>query len=158
MGAQVTKVLGGMWFLVSCFDGRIRKAKLRGKFKKRLWIRDDDFVLVSLWEFTKNDSPQCDLVHKYYPWEVEKLQKMGQIPSLIEESNNYVVFERDDNNKEEDGEKCLPLTQKTKMKIVKALKMKKINQKRRMKKMGQTKTMVVKMILKTKKSTKKMII
>jgi len=58
-----------------------------------------------LWEFTKNDSPQCDLVHKYYPWEVEKLQKMGQIPSLIEESNNYVVFERDDNNKEEDEEK-----------------------------------------------------
>jgi len=90
---------------VSCFDGRTRKAKLRGKFKKRLWIKDDDFVLVSLWEFTKNESPQCDLVHKYYPWEVEKLQKMGQIPSLIEESNNYVVFERTENKKEEDEER-----------------------------------------------------
>ena len=37
--AQVQKLLGQGRMMVYCFDGKTRLAKIRGKFKRRVWIQ-----------------------------------------------------------------------------------------------------------------------
>jgi translation initiation factor 1A len=36
---------------VTCQDGYKRLCRVRGKMKKRNWVREDDIVLVSPWDF-----------------------------------------------------------------------------------------------------------
>jgi len=45
------KMLGGDRILVKCQDGKERLCRVRGKLKRRVWIRDGDIVLVSPWDF-----------------------------------------------------------------------------------------------------------
>ncbi len=45
------KMLGGDRILVKCQDGTERLCRVRGKLKRRVWIRDGDIVLVSPWDF-----------------------------------------------------------------------------------------------------------
>jgi translation initiation factor 1A len=45
------KMLGGERIMVKCQDGKERLCRIRGKMKRRVWIRDGDIVLVSPWEF-----------------------------------------------------------------------------------------------------------
>ena len=44
--AQCLKLLGSGRMKVHCFDGKERMAKIRGKFKKRVWVNLGDVVLV----------------------------------------------------------------------------------------------------------------
>jgi translation initiation factor 1A len=45
------KMLGADRIMVNCQDGKQRMCRIRGKMKRRVWIRDGDVVLVSPWEF-----------------------------------------------------------------------------------------------------------
>jgi translation initiation factor 1A len=45
------KMLGGDRILVKCQDGKERMCRIRGKLKRRVWIREGDVVLVSPWDF-----------------------------------------------------------------------------------------------------------
>ncbi len=45
------KMLGADRIMVSCQDGRQRLCRIRGKLKRRVWIRNGDVVLVSPWDF-----------------------------------------------------------------------------------------------------------
>ena len=45
------KLLGYDRILVRCFDGFTRLCRIRGKMKRRTWIRINDVVLVSPWDF-----------------------------------------------------------------------------------------------------------
>ena len=45
------KMLGFDRILVSCQDGKERLCRIRGKMKRRTWIRLGDTVLVSPWDF-----------------------------------------------------------------------------------------------------------
>ena len=65
---------------VHCFDGKERMAKIRGKFKRRVWVNLGDVVLVQKREFTTDDD-NCDVVHVYYSDEVKKLKTFGELPN-----------------------------------------------------------------------------
>jgi len=43
------KLLGFDRVLVKCQDGRERLCRIRGKMKRRIWIREGDVVLISPW-------------------------------------------------------------------------------------------------------------
>lgn len=43
--AQVKKLLGQGRMLVYCFDGKERLGKIRGKFKRRVWIQLSKILL-----------------------------------------------------------------------------------------------------------------
>src|SRR3989337_228104 len=43
--------LGFDRLMVKCQDGRERLCRIRGKLKRRVWIRTGDVVLVSPWDF-----------------------------------------------------------------------------------------------------------
>lgn len=66
---QVTKVLGGRQFTITFQGGTTKIGIVRSK---RLRISNEMFVLVSLRDF---DEKRCDIIHKYTPDEVRKLQK-----------------------------------------------------------------------------------
>jgi translation initiation factor 1A len=45
------KMLGAERITVRCQDGKERMCRVRGKLKRRVWIREGDIVLVSPWDF-----------------------------------------------------------------------------------------------------------
>jgi len=47
----VQKMLGNDQVLVKCQDGYVRTCRIRGKMKRRTWIREGDAVLISPWDF-----------------------------------------------------------------------------------------------------------
>lgn len=83
--AQVLKLLGSGRADVTCMDGKRRIAKVRGKFKRRVWIHVGDIVLVVIREF---EDDKCDIVHLYYSEEARTLKQMGEIPQDIEITEN----------------------------------------------------------------------
>ncbi|MEM2714009.1 MAG: translation initiation factor IF-1A, partial [Candidatus Pacearchaeota archaeon] len=46
-----------------------------GRFKKKLWIRPNDVVLIEKWEL--EGDKKGDIIYKYSPAAVEKLKEMG---------------------------------------------------------------------------------
>ena len=45
------KMLGAERIMVKCQDGKERLCRVRGKLKRRVWVREGDVVLVSPWDF-----------------------------------------------------------------------------------------------------------
>jgi translation initiation factor 1A len=56
------KMLGADRIMVKCQDGKERLCRVRGKLKRRVWIREGDIVLVSPWDF---QSERGDIFWRY---------------------------------------------------------------------------------------------
>ncbi|UCH31950.1 MAG: translation initiation factor eIF-1A [Candidatus Bathyarchaeota archaeon] len=69
------KLLGYDRILVKCQDGNERLCRIRGKMKRRVWIREGDVVLVSPWEFQSNK--RGDVFWRYTRAQAEMLRKKG---------------------------------------------------------------------------------
>ena len=89
---KVIGALGNGRFQIECFDGKSRLGILAGNMRKRVWVNNDDIVLISRWEFL-TDSDKCSIVHKYDSDEVSKLQKENEFPKNIkfESENNFDI-------------------------------------------------------------------
>jgi translation initiation factor 1A len=74
--ARVMRLLGGGRLMARCDDGRERTCRIRGSMIRRDWIRAGDAVLVALRSF---DDDKADVVHKYNPDEVTRLERMGEM-------------------------------------------------------------------------------
>lgn len=71
------KLLGFDRVLVKCQDGKERLCRIRGKMKRRVWIREGDVVLVSPWDFQSDK--RGDLFWRYTRAQAEMLRKKGYI-------------------------------------------------------------------------------
>jgi translation initiation factor 1A len=71
------KLLGFDRVLVKCQDGKERLCRIRGKMKRRVWIREGDVVLVSPWDFQTDQ--RGDLIWRYTKAQAEMLRKKGYI-------------------------------------------------------------------------------
>lgn len=93
--AQVLRILGNSRVEVLCFDGKTRLAHIRGKMRKRVWIKQDDIVLITLRDFQDDKS---DVVLKYTEEEARQLKSMGEIPdnTKIGDATTGVLEESDD--------------------------------------------------------------
>ena len=60
---MAVKMLGAERITVKCQDGKERLCRVRGKLKRRVWIREGDIVLVSPWDF-QSDS-RGDIFWRY---------------------------------------------------------------------------------------------
>jgi translation initiation factor 1A len=74
---KVTKMMGGDNVMVRCVDGEIRISRIRGKMKRRMWIRENDTVLIAPWDF-KNE--RADILWRYIRAHADWLEKNGYIP------------------------------------------------------------------------------
>ena len=71
------KLLGFDRVLVKCQDGHERLCRIRGKMKRRVWIREGDVVLVSPWDFQSDK--RGDLIWRYTRAQAEVLRRKGHI-------------------------------------------------------------------------------
>ena len=69
------KLLGFDRVLVKCQDGHERLCRIRGKMKRRVWIREGDIVLVSPWDFQSDK--RGDIFWRYKRSQAEWLRKKG---------------------------------------------------------------------------------
>ena len=71
------RLLGFDRVLVKCQDGHERLCRIRGKMKRRVWIREGDVVLVSPWDFQSDK--RGDLIWRYTKAQAETLRRKGYI-------------------------------------------------------------------------------
>jgi translation initiation factor 1A len=71
------KVLGAERFMVKCQDGKDRLCRIRGKMKRRAWVREGDIVLVSPWDFQSDK--RGDIFWRYRRNQVEWLRNKGYL-------------------------------------------------------------------------------
>ncbi|MBS7619580.1 translation initiation factor eIF-1A [Candidatus Bathyarchaeota archaeon] len=69
------KMLGYDRVLVKCQDGHTRVCRIRGKMKRRTWIREGDVVLVSPWDIQGDE--RGEIFWRYTAAQVEQLRKEG---------------------------------------------------------------------------------
>ena len=78
MYGRVIKLMGGENLLVKCMDGVTRRGRIRGKLKRRVWIRDNDIVIIAPWEFGNKD--RGDILWRYTLPQVGLLKQNKKIP------------------------------------------------------------------------------
>jgi translation initiation factor 1A len=76
---KVIKLVGGDNIIVKCTDGKVRTCRIRGKIKRRMWIRDNDLVLVAPWDF---QSDRADIIWRYISAHAEKMKADGLLTGL----------------------------------------------------------------------------
>ena len=76
---RAIKLLGGDRVMVKCTDGLTRICRIRGKIKRRMWIRENDIVLVAPWDF-KNE--RADILWRYIKAHANWLNANGYIEHL----------------------------------------------------------------------------
>ena len=72
--------LGGSRMRVRCMDGKTRICRIPGRHKRRLWIRENDVLLVEPWEL--GGDAKGDVVYKYKKIQVNYLKKKGLFKAL----------------------------------------------------------------------------
>jgi len=71
------KMLGFDRVLVKCQDGHERLCRIRGKMKRKVWVRQGDIVLVSPWDFQFDT--RGDIMWRYKRNQAEWLERNGYL-------------------------------------------------------------------------------
>jgi len=74
----VIQILGADRIQVRCMDGKTRTVRIPGKYRKRLWTRQNDIVSVMPWYGLQEDT-RADLVYRYNRNQADWLEKKGYI-------------------------------------------------------------------------------
>ncbi len=72
----IQRNLGGGFLEVLCTDGDVYKARIPGKMRRRVWMREGDVILFLPWGTRDNKG---EVVYRYRRDEVRKLIEMGLI-------------------------------------------------------------------------------
>jgi translation initiation factor 1A len=73
----VTQMLGYDRLLVKCGDGHERMCRIRGKMKRRVWIKVSDVVLVAPWDFQVDT--RGDILWRYTESQSNWLRSQGRL-------------------------------------------------------------------------------
>lgn len=71
----VEAMLGASRMRVRCQDDKIRTCRIPGRFRKRLWIKEGDVVLVKPWEIQSDQNGDIEWLYKHT--QVNILRKKG---------------------------------------------------------------------------------
>ena len=75
---KVLKLPGSDQVLVKCTDEITRRGRIRGKLKRRIWIRDNDIVILAPWDFKKTE--RGDIVWRFTLGQVDWLKQNDCLP------------------------------------------------------------------------------
>lgn len=73
--------LGGNRMEVKGTDGKTRNCRVPGRFKRSMWLRPNDIVMVEPWP---DDNNKADVVYKYGSSQINQLRKKGMLKTLSE--------------------------------------------------------------------------
>ncbi len=76
---RVLKMLGGENVVVKCSDGITRRGRIRGNLKRRIWIRDNDIVIIAPWDFKADE--RGDIVWRFTLPQRDWLKQNKHIPT-----------------------------------------------------------------------------
>jgi translation initiation factor 1A len=79
---KVKGLLGSNWAVVTCSDGKVRQCRLRGKLRRKIWIKLNDIVLVEPWSFQPD---RGEILHRYTIGQVDYLVKNGFLAKELAE-------------------------------------------------------------------------
>ncbi len=74
--ATVESMLGALHLKVRCLDGTVRIARIPGRMKKRIWIRENDVVIVVPWSF---QDEKADVIWRYTAPQADWLRRRGYL-------------------------------------------------------------------------------
>ena len=69
--------LGASRMRVRCLDGKTRICRIPGRLKRKLWVRENDIVVVEPWQFEGDQ--KGDIVYRYTTTQVMFLQRKGYL-------------------------------------------------------------------------------
>ena len=72
----VESMLGANRLRVRCMDGETRTARIPGRMKKRVWINEDDVVIVEPWDW---QDEKADVKWRYDSQEADQLRREGYL-------------------------------------------------------------------------------
>jgi len=72
----VESMMGAGHIMVRCEDGKERLARIPGKMRKKIWIREGDVVIIVPWSFQDD---RADVVWRYTNPQVEWLERKGYL-------------------------------------------------------------------------------
>ena len=72
---------GGSRLQLICEDGERRMGRIPGKLRRRMWVRENDLLIVVPWSF--QDS-KADVKFRYTPTQTANLKKLGKIPEILD--------------------------------------------------------------------------
>ena len=78
----VDQRMGASRMKVKCLDGKTRLCRIPGRLKRRLWVREEDIVLVEPWELQGDE--KGDIIYKYRKTQVSFLKRKGYLKKLEE--------------------------------------------------------------------------
>ncbi len=73
----VTELLGGARMRVQCQDGKERLCRVPGNIKRRIWVREGDYVIVKPWSVESDE--KGDIVYRYTGVQYNALKNRGLI-------------------------------------------------------------------------------
>ncbi len=73
--------LGGNRMSVKCIDGKTRNCRVPGRFKRSMWLRPRDVVIVKPWP---DDDEKGDIIFQYNKGAAYQLRKKGILSGIDE--------------------------------------------------------------------------
>lgn len=90
MFARVIDILGNDRMRVFCEDGKNRVGRIRGKIKKRVWIRKLDLIIINPWSWeteTQDKLGKCEISWRYTKSEISYLERNNRVPEILDINN-----------------------------------------------------------------------
>jgi len=72
---------GGSRLQLICEDGKRRMGRIPGKLRRRMWVRENDLLIVVPWSF--QDS-KADVKFRYTPTQTSNLKRKRKIPEILD--------------------------------------------------------------------------
>ena len=72
---------GGSRLQLICEDGKRRMGRIPGKLRRRMWVRENDLLIVVPWSFQHSNA---DVKFRYTPTQTSNLKRKGQIPEILD--------------------------------------------------------------------------
>lgn len=72
---------GGNRMEIQATDGKTRNCRVPGKYRRQLWLRPRDFVIIAPWA---DDDEKGDIIYKYSGGEISQLRKRGMLEGIKE--------------------------------------------------------------------------
>jgi len=72
--------VGGSRMKVRCMDSKTRICRIPGRLKRKLWVRENDILLIEPWELQGDE--KGDVIYKYRPIQIDVLKKRGFLKEL----------------------------------------------------------------------------
>lgn len=79
MFALAIQLMGATQIKALCEDGKERMCRIPGKLRKRVWIKQNDILIIRLWEWQPD---RADIVWRFWGTQAEHLKRRGLLKNL----------------------------------------------------------------------------